>query len=152
MKRIFLSWNINGLRAVEKKGFKNWLLETSPDIIGLQETKAWPEQLSEDLKNIDGYYAYFSKPQKKGYSGVGVYTKEKPLSVNDSLGNEEFDAEGRLLCLEYPEFYFITVYFPNGGRGEHRVDYKLRFYAAFLEMCQKLSKRKYVITLSLIHI
>lgn len=146
MKRIFLSWNVNGLRAVEKKGFKDWLLKANPDIIGLQETKAWPEQLSEELKNIPGYHSYFSVPQRKGYSGVGVYTKEKPLSVSTSMGSEEFDAEGRMLCLEYENFYFLTVYFPNGGQGEHRVEYKLRFYAAFLEMCKELSKKKYVIT------
>ena len=146
MKKIFLSWNVNGLRAVEKKGFKDWLIKTSPDIIGIQETKAWPEQLSENIKNIEGYFSYFTQPQRKGYSGVGVYTKTKPITVNYGFGIEEFDCEGRLICLEYPQFYFITVYFPNGGQGPHRVDYKLRFYAEFLKMCQELAKKKYVIT------
>jgi len=145
MEKTFLSWNVNGLRAIEKKGFTNWLLKTSPDIIGLQETKAWPEQLSADLKNIKGYYSYFSVPQRKGYSGVGVYTKEEPSEVNFSLGKEEFDAEGRFIMLTYHKFYFITVYFPNGGKGEDRVNYKLRYYDAFLSLCKKLAKKKYVI-------
>ena len=75
MKKIFLSWNVNGLRAVEKKGFRDWLIKTSPDIIGIQETKAWPEQLSENIKNIEGYFSYFTQPVRKGYSGVAVYTE-----------------------------------------------------------------------------
>jgi len=145
MEKKFLSWNINGIRAIEKKGFKNWLLKTSPDIIGLQETKAWPEQIPADLKEVEGYYSYFSTPQRKGYSGVGVYTKQKPLEVSFSLGAEEFDSEGRFIMLTYPEFYFITVYFPNGGQGEHRIEYKLRYYEAFFNLCKKLSKEKHVI-------
>lgn len=146
MLKKFLSWNVNGLRAVEKKGFAEWLQTTAPDILGLQETKAWPEQIPDTLKNIPGYYCYFSQPERKGYSGVGVYCKEKPLEVSYSLGIEEFDKEGRFIMLTYPKYYFMTIYFPNGGQGEHRVDYKLRFYAAFLDLCHKLSKEKYVIT------
>ncbi len=146
MSKTFLSWNVNGLRAVEKKGFLEWLLKTSPDIIGLQETKAWPDQIPATLKEVKDYHCYFSQPQRKGYSGVGIYTKEEPLAVNYSLGVEEFDAEGRFIQLEYKNFYFITCYFPNGGQGEHRVDYKLRYYGAFLDLCKKLSAKKPLIT------
>lgn len=146
MIKRFLSWNVNGLRAVEKKGFLQWLEKTSPDILALQETKAWREQLPASLLEVKGYHFYISQPQRKGYSGVAVYTKEKPLNVSFSLGSKEFDDEGRLILLEYPSFYFITVYFPNGGQGPQRVDYKLRYYAAFLKLCKKLSKQKMVIT------
>jgi exodeoxyribonuclease-3 len=142
----FLSWNVNGIRAIEKKGFKDWLLKTAPDIIGLQETKAAPGQVPQSLQNIEGYHAYFSAPQRKGYSGVGVYCKEKPREVSYYLGAEEFDAEGRFILLTYPEFYFITCYFPNGGQGEHRIDYKLRYYDAFLKLCKKLSREKPLVT------
>ena len=118
MEKIFLSWNVNGLRALEKKGFKNWLLKTGADIVALQETKCLPEQLPESLKEVPGYNLYLSSPQRKGYSGVGVFCKEKPLHVTYNLGTQEFDIEGRFIMLEYENFYFINCYFPNGGRGE----------------------------------
>lgn len=140
-----MSWNVNGIRAIEKKGFKDWLLKESPDIIGLQETKAAPDQVPPHLREVPGYYGYFSTSQRKGYSGVGVYCKEKPLEISYSLGIEEFDAEGRFIMLTYPKCYFITVYFPNGGQGPHRVDFKLRYYAAFFKLCKKLMKDKHVI-------
>ncbi|MDR1123572.1 MAG: exodeoxyribonuclease III [Elusimicrobiota bacterium] len=145
MVKKFLSWNVNGIRAIGKKGFAGWLLKENPYIIGLQETKASPEQIPADLRDIDGYYSYFSAPQRKGYSGVGVYCREKPLEVSYSLGAEEFDAEGRLILLAYPQFYFMTIYFPNGGQGEHRIDYKLRYYGAFFKLCKKLMKEKHLI-------
>ena len=97
MVRKFLSWNVNGIRAVEKKGFLEWLSSSGADIVALQETKAWPEQLSNNLKQVKGYFAYFSQPERKGYSGVGVYTKEKPLNVSYSMNEAEFDAEGRYI-------------------------------------------------------
>ena len=131
MEKKFLSWNVNGIRAVEKKGFLAWLESTKADIVALQETKAWSEQLSENLKNVKGYFSYFSQPQRKGYSGVGVYTKIKPISVSYTMNVEEFDAEGRYICLEFENFFFINIYFPNGGQGPHRIDYKLRFYDIF---------------------
>lgn len=146
MERIFLSWNVNGLRAVEKKGFKNWLLSTGADIIALQETKCLQEQLPESLKNVPGYNLYLSSPERKGYSGVGIFCKEKPIQVTYDLGIKEFDIEGRFIMLEYKTFYFINCYFPNGGRGDDRIAYKLRFYEAFLKLVKKLSKQKFVIT------
>lgn len=146
MRKLFLSWNVNGLRAVEKKGFKDWLLSTNADLIALQETKCLPEQLPTSLTNVNGYTLYLSSPQRKGYSGVGVFCKEKPLKVDLSMDVEEFDIEGRYILLEYPTFYFINCYFPNGGKGDDRVAYKLRFYKRFFEIVQKLSKEKFVIT------
>jgi exodeoxyribonuclease-3 len=145
MTKKFLSWNVNGIRAIEKKGFSDWLMKESPFIIGLQETKAAPEQVPPNLRALPGYFSYFSAPQRKGYSGVGVYCKEKPLEVSYTLGSEEFDAEGRFILLAYPRFYFMTIYFPNGGRGEHRIAYKLRYYEAFFKLCKKLTKEKHVI-------
>lgn len=141
----FISWNVNGLRAVEKKGFLAWFNSVSPDILALQETKAAPEQLSEALRAPAGYHAYFSTAQKKGYSGVAVYTKIEPKSVSESIGEKEMDGEGRTLVLEFDKFYFLNIYFPNGGQGEHRIDYKLKFYAAFLKLTKKLSAKKTVI-------
>ncbi|WP_424243923.1 exodeoxyribonuclease-3 [Elusimicrobium posterum] len=145
MIKRFISWNVNGLRAVEKKGFKEWFAKESPDILALQETKASPEQLSADLKNPPGYHACFSTAERKGYSGVAVYSKEAALSVSESIGDASLDGEGRTLVVEFEKYYFINIYYPNGGQGEHRIDYKLRFYDAFLKLAQKLMKKKTVI-------
>ncbi len=100
-----LCWNVNGIRAVQKKGFLEWLHRESPDILCVQETKAHPEQLNEDLLEPHGYHAYWSYPEKrKGYSGVATFTKEKPLNLQHDLGAAEFDTEGRVIITEYPEF------------------------------------------------
>lgn len=132
-----LSWNVNGIRAVSKKGFIPWLEETSPEIICLQETKAWKEQLSDELINIDGYQSYFAEAQKKGYSGVAVYTKVEPLNVTVGLGVDEFDAEGRTLIVEYPNFVLYNIYYPNGKRDKGRLQYKMDFYEGFQEHAVK---------------
>jgi exodeoxyribonuclease III len=137
-----LSWNVNGIRAVEKKGFLEWFSRENPDILALQETKAHPDQMSEELKNSQGYYSYWSAAKKKGYSGVGVYTKEKPLSIEYGFGEEEFDSEGRILVLEYPNFFFLNIYFPNGKKDEARLDFKLRFYREFLRCLDRLKAKK----------
>ena len=133
-----LSWNVNGIRSIVKKGFVKWLLEESPDIICLQETKAWIEQLNKDITNIDGYKSYFNQAERKGYSGVAVYSKPVPVKVLKGLGVKEFDNEGRTLILEYPEFTLFNVYFPNGKRDHTRLQYKLDFYEAFLEYVLRL--------------
>ena len=138
MFKRFISWNVNGLRAIEKKGFLDFLALSKADIVAVQETKADPQQLSSALVNPKGYHAYFASARRKGYSGVACYTKEEPLSVTPGLGIEEFDCEGRTLILEYPNFYFLNIYFPNGGQGEDRIDFKLRFYDAFLKKSQEL--------------
>ncbi|MCL2887821.1 MAG: exodeoxyribonuclease III [Elusimicrobia bacterium] len=145
MTKRFISWNVNGLRAIEKKGFSAWFKKESPDILALQETKSAPEQLSAALREPPGYFAYFSVAGKKGYSGTAVYTKEKPLSVSESIGDKNLDGEGRTLVLEFETFYFLNIYYPNGGQGPHRIDYKLRFYAQFLKLAKELMKKKTVV-------
>jgi exodeoxyribonuclease-3 len=137
----FISWNVNGLRALHKKGNFQWLINESPDFFCLQEVKANPDQLLEEIKKIEGYFAYFNFPTlKKGYSGVAVYTKKEPIKVDYGMGIEELDQEGRLLGLHFEDFVLFNVYFPNGGGGPERLDYKFRFYDAFLEYIEKIRK------------
>jgi exodeoxyribonuclease-3 len=137
-----ISWNVNGLRAVAKKGFLDWLYETGADIVGLQETKAEAEQLPEDVRNPVGYYAYFSHSKgRKGYSGVALYSKTKPDKVEYGIGIKKFDDEGRIIIGHYEDVVFLNVYFPNGGGGAERLKYKLEFYDAFLDYVEKLRKR-----------
>ncbi|MDR3627475.1 MAG: exodeoxyribonuclease III [Ignavibacteriaceae bacterium] len=137
MKKIrILSWNVNGIRAAYKKGFVNWLSEAKPDIMCLQETKAHKEQLSDELLNIKDYNPLFCSAERKGYSGVAIYTKEVPLSVNKWISGsklEQFNNEGRILMAEYPGFYLFNIYFPNGKASPERLKYKMDFYDAFLE-------------------
>jgi len=132
------SWNVNGLRAVAKKGFFDFIKEENPDVICIQETKIQEDKLTEELKNIEGYKAYFSFAEKKGYSGVATYTKEEPLSVKHGMGIERFDAEGRIIETEFKNFILLNIYFPNGQRDEERLNYKLEFYDALLEYCNDL--------------
>jgi exodeoxyribonuclease-3 len=142
-----VSWNVNGLRAVHKKG--NWdefLKAMKPDIFCLQETKAEPNQLPDEVRELAGYKSFFSSSQlKKGYSGVAIYSKIKPISVIYGMGIPEFDMEGRLVGAEYEDFWLLNIYFPNGGRGPDRLDFKLRYYDAFLAFCDTLRKTKPVI-------
>jgi exodeoxyribonuclease-3 len=142
-----VSWNVNGLRSVARNGFwPTFLKQVKPDIFGLQETKASPEQLPEEILSPAGYSAFFSSSKvKKGYSGVALYTKVEPLSVIYGMGIPEFDDEGRIIGAEFEDFWLLNVYFPNGGQGPHRLDYKLRFYDAFLAFVEKLRARKPVI-------
>ena len=140
MTQQFISWNVNGIRAVEKKGFLDFLASCGADILAVQETKACPQQLSEALQNPPGYHAFYCCAERKGYSGVACFCKQPPLAVTHGLGVEELDREGRTLILEYPNFYFLNIYFPNGGQGEERLAFKLRFYKRFLEKSQELFK------------
>jgi len=135
-----LSWNVNGIRAAERKGFLDWLDSIPGDIVALQETKAHVYQLSDELKNPEEYHVYFSKPERKGYSGVALYTKIKPISVNYNLGIQEFDREGRMIEAEFADFTLFNVYFPNGQMNKDRLKYKLDFYDYFLEYIEKLRK------------
>ena len=140
MVKKFISWNVNGIRAVEKKGFADFLASCGADILAVQETKACPDQLSDALKNPPGRYAYYCCAERKGYSGVACFCREEPLVVTYGLGVEEFDREGRTIILEYPNYYFLNIYFPNGGMGEERIAFKLRFYERFLEKSKELFK------------
>lgn len=141
----FVCWNVNGIRAVEKKGFIDLLPEFDADVIGLQETKAQPDQLSEKLKNIPGYTSYFHSAERKGYSGVAFYTRIEPIAVHYGLGDDEFDSEGRVITLEFDTYFLVNIYFPNGGDKLKRLDYKLRFDAKLLDYAQSLEKQKNVI-------
>jgi len=135
-----VSWNVNGIRAAHKKGFLEWLQREAPDVLCVQETKARPDQLPEDLINPPGYRTYWSAAEKKGYSGVAVFTKIEPTAVSTSLGVDRFDAEGRLIKIDFADFILFNVYFPNGKRDQERLDFKLAFYDTFFDMIEKLRK------------
>ena len=138
-----ISWNVNGLRAVHRKGALQAVVDKNPDILCVQETKSLPDQLPDDLRTLNGYHSYFHFPtEKKGYSGVAIYSKEEPLKVSRDLGIEQFDQEGRLIMAEYKDFTLINVYFPNGGGAPERLRYKLDFYDYFLEFINKLHKKQ----------
>jgi len=142
MKKLtLLSWNVNGIRAVAKKGFHEWLKQANPDVLCIQETKAWEEQLNKSLTNIDGYHSYFAEAYKKGYSGVAIYSKQEPFIVKKGIGIEEFDREGRILIAEYPEFILLNIYYPNGKARAERLKYKMDFYEAFQKYVVKLKKQ-----------
>jgi exodeoxyribonuclease-3 len=133
-----LSWNVNGIRAVKNKGFPEWIKKESPDILCLQETKAQPDQLDADLKEPPGYHAHWNYPEKKGYAGVALYTRSKPLNVSYDFGSSIVDLEGRAIIAEYEAFFLMNIYFPNGGAGNKRVPYKMDFYDAFLKYADAL--------------
>src|ERR1035437_5307761 len=133
-----LCWNVNGIRAAQKKGFLDFLKRENPDILCLQETKAMPEQLDEQLINVEGYTSHFASAEKKGYSGVAIYTRPKPEKVVLGCGATRFDAEGRVISADYGDFILYNIYFPNGGRGPERVRYKLDFYDHLLDQWQEL--------------
>jgi len=137
-----LSWNVNGLRAIVKKDKWNQLFELDPDIFCLQETKAHPEQLPEEIRKPKGYHAYFDHSKmRKGYSGVAIYSKIKPEKVEYSIGNPELDKEGRMIIAYFKDFVLLNGYFPNGGEDPARLKYKLEFYDQFLKFIEKLRKQ-----------
>jgi exodeoxyribonuclease-3 len=137
-----LCWNVNGIRAISKKNFPEWFSKESPDILCLQETKAHPAQIGDELKNFNGYKSWFFSAEKKGYSGVAVYSKHLPLRASAGFNNAEFDSEGRVLELEFENFILFNAYFPNGGRGPERVKYKLDFYDALFKRAEALRKKQ----------
>ncbi|MDR0655960.1 MAG: exodeoxyribonuclease III [Treponema sp.] len=144
MMRI-LSWNVNGIRAVQKRGFASWLREESPDMLCIQETKARPEQLDEELiKPLDKkgktYFSYWASAKKAGYSGVAIYSKEQPFDIKP-LSVPEFDDEGRVLQAEFKDFTLISAYFPNSQDKGLRLPYKLDFCAAILKLCNGFVKK-----------
>lgn len=139
---LYVSWNVNGLRACLKKGFTDFFQEVNADIFAIQETKLQQHQI--DLE-FDGYYSYYNDAVKKGYSGVAVYTKKKPLCVYYGLGIEEHDQEGRVITLEYETFYFVTVYTPNSKRQLERLEYRQVWEDAFRDYVNQLRNKKSVI-------
>lgn len=136
-----ISWNVNGIRAVHKKGFLDWLNVEKPDILCIQETKAHGEQLPGELTEIDGYHSYFASAEKKGYSGVALYTRKEPLDIKCGFGIDKFDSEGRILIADYGDFVLFNIYFPNGKASDERLEYKMEFYDAFLEYAGTLKSR-----------
>ena len=148
MKKIKLAcWNVNGLRAIGKKGFLQWLDSEQADVVGLQEIKCSKEFLPEDMIAPPGYSSFFSHAEKAGYSGVAVYTKETPKLVTSAMGLKRFDREGRYIRADYDDFSFLSVYFPNGKASPERLSYKMAFYESFLKHANKLRKegRKLII-------
>ncbi len=144
----FVSWNVNGIRAVIKKDFFNFFNNISADIYCLQETKIHSESLTDEIKQmgaLHGYNSYWSGANKKGYSGVATITKIKPLSVIKGIGNKIFDDEGRILTLEFEKYYLINVYVPNSKRTLERLDEKIEFNKLFIDFCEKLRKNKPII-------
>ncbi len=133
-----LSWNVNGLRAAHRKGFLEWFLRERPDILCLQETKAAPDQLPAELKEVAGYRAYFASAERKGYSGVASYINVEPIEVENGFGPKKFDVEGRTQVLDFGGLLLFNVYFPNGKASAERLRYKMAFYGAFLEHVDKL--------------
>ena len=140
-----LSWNVNGIRAVQKKGFLDFFDEYAPDILCLQETKAHPEQLDSVLLEREGYHVFFSSAEKKGYSGVCMYSKRKPVAVNYGFNDERFNNEGRIIEADFEDFILYNIYFPNGTSGEERLQYKMDFYEHFLTELEARKSRKIII-------
>ena len=120
-----ISWNVNGIRAAEKKGFVDWLRGSGADVVAIQETKAHPDQLSKALLAPEGYTAAWCSAEKKGYSGVCTYSRLPAAATTTGLGDTRFDTEGRTLITEFEPFVLFNIYFPNGGRGPEWVQHKL---------------------------
>ena len=138
----FISWNVNGLRACAGKGFEESFRKLDADIFCLQETKMQAGQL--DLE-FDGYSSYWNYAEKKGYSGTAVYTRRQPLSVAYGIGCERHDKEGRVITLEFPEFYLVTVYTPNSQDGLRRLDYRMDWEDEFRNYLLSLDRKKPVV-------
>jgi exodeoxyribonuclease III len=140
-----VSWNVNGLRAVFKKGFMESLQEMAPDVLALQEIKAMAEQLPESLQELEGYHAYFNSAQRKGYSGVATYSRQKAEQVIRGIGDPRFDDEGRVLTLEFSTYYFINCYFPNSKNDLSRLGFKHEFNVLLQKFAEDLACKKAVV-------
>lgn len=138
----FISWNVNGLRACDGKGFRESFATLDADFFCLQETKMQAGQL--DMA-FDGYHSYWNYAQKKGYSGTAIFTRHEPLHVTYGLGIDEHDTEGRVITLEMPDFYLVTVYTPNSQDGLRRLDYRMQWDDAFRLYLQELDRKKPVV-------
>ena len=138
----FISWNVNGLRACVTKGFQDYFDQENADFFCLQETKLQAGQIS---MNLPGYHQFWNYAEKKGYSGTAIFAKQKPLSVACGIGIPELDTEGRLITLEYPDFYLVTCYTPNAQQGLARIDHRLKWDEAFRAHLSQLDQKKPVI-------
>ncbi|MFH6769050.1 exodeoxyribonuclease III [Gaetbulibacter aquiaggeris] len=137
-----VSWNINGLRAIVKKNFFKDIKKLNPDILCLQETKAQDDQVIKELSLLNNYYIYVNSADKKGYSGTATLSKSKPISVQNDIGIDEHDYEGRVICLEYLNFYLVNVYVPNSGQQLERLDYRKKWDSDFLNYLKNLKNTK----------
>ena len=135
-----LSWNVNGIRSVARKGFLPWFEKVGADVLCVQETRAWPGQLEDDLLHPAGYHSWWVTAEKKGYSGLCLYSRIEPQEVVEGLGIPDFDREGRVLRARFADFTLVNAYFPNGQRDHARVPFKMEFCAAFLDYCEELRK------------
>ena len=142
------TFNVNGIRAIVNKEGTDWIHELDSDVLGLQEIKAKPEQVPEVLHAIEGYQVIWNSAERPGYSGTAVFYRGEPHAVSLGIDYPMFDAEGRVIRLEYPDFFLYNIYFPNGGEENRRVPEKLQFYAKLLEECNELHKagKKVIIT------
>ena len=140
-----ISWNVNGIRAVAKKDFFKDLEQMNPDILCLQETKAQDDQVAEVLADTENYEVYSNSAEKKGYSGIAILTKISPIKVSRDIGLAEFDKEGRVLCLEFQDFFLVNVYVPNSGNELKRLNYRQEWDLAFFNYLKKLEEVKPVI-------
>ncbi len=139
MSTRILSWNVNGMRAVLKKGFMDWFEEDQPDILCIQESRVLPDELPLEHREPKGYTSYWMPAKKRGYSGTAVYTRTEPLSVSN-LGKTEFDDEGRVQLIEFTDFTIVNCYYPNSQPERKRIEYKLKFCDAIKRRCNALVK------------
>lgn len=138
-----ISWNVNGIRAIEKKGLLNLLIEEQPDLLCLQETKASQAQLGPNIMNPQGYSSVWVSGERKGYSGVGVYIKDSlEPHIQTELGKDTFDQEGRVAGVHFPKLSLFNVYFPNGQMGEERLKFKLFFYKEFMDYLTEYARKQ----------
>ncbi len=140
MPTEIISWNVNGMRSVLQKGFLDWLGTEKPDVVCLQESRVLPDDLAPEHRQPKGYTSFWMPAEKKGYSGTAVYTRKEPLSVAN-FGLPEFDSEGRVQTIEYPDFTIVNAYFPNSQPERKRIKYKLDFVTAMKKLCNKLVKQ-----------
>ncbi len=146
MKKMkILSWNVNGLRAVINHGFYDFFKNHDFDILCIQETKISQAEIGKNYNQIKGFTSYWNSADKKGYAGTAIFTRIKPNNVTYGIGIKEFDSEGRVITMEFDDFYLINAYFPNSQHGLKRLEYKLRFNDAFLNYINNLRNKKPII-------
>jgi len=136
-----VTWNVNGIRAIAKKGFFQFMEKFKPTVLCLQETKAYKEQCEPELHDNEKYACFWSSAKRPGYSGVAIYTKLRPLDVANGMGIEKFDSEGRVIMAKYSEFTVLSIYFPNGGASDERHKYKMEFLKKILPWFKELEKQ-----------
>ncbi|MDD4930999.1 MAG: exodeoxyribonuclease III [Candidatus Colwellbacteria bacterium] len=141
----FASWNVNGLRSIYRKGLFEVVFGNDPDIATLQEIKSSESDLSPDIKDVLGYHSFFFPAEKKGYSGVAIYSKLEPTAIEKGIGYDRFDKEGRAIFLEFPGFFFGGLYMPHGGRQKENLDYKMTSYDSLMKYVSGLKGKPVII-------